>query len=356
MIMNRWLFPVGGLLLLLIACQFPVNLGQPLAPETVQGINLVTVAPNASPTHTPFQPVANTATVTLTFTPTPTSTPTQTPTVTLTSTPTVTNTPESMPSVLVGAGDISICNQDGDNHTSELLASIPGSIYTIGDNSNDRGEPQQYADCFNYSWGRYMDRLFPVPGNHDYAYNGGASYFDYFGSRAGEYGKGYYSYEVGDWHIIAINSVINEGEGSEQMQWLKADLASHPNLCSLAYWHYPRWSSGGEGNMDEMAPVIQVLYDHGVEVVLSAHDHIYERFAPQDPAGQLDLEGGIREFIVGTGGASHQGFGVIKPNSEVRDNTSFGVLKFNLFPEGYSWVFIPVRGDTFSDSGSDYCH
>jgi hypothetical protein len=348
--LKRWTLPMSVLMLILLACQLPIGLNSAVEPEVVQVVNLITVAPNASPTRTPFQPVANTPTVT------PTATPTQTPTATPTFTPTVTYTPEPLPDIFVGAGDISICHQDGDNHTSELLASIPGSIFTIGDNSNDRGEPQQFTDCFGYSWGRYMDRLFPVPGNHDYAYDGGASYFDYFGSRAGEYGKGYYSYEVGDWHIIAINSVINEGEGSEQLQWLQADLASHPNRCTLAYWHYPRWSSGNVGNMDEMAPVIQVLYDHGADVVLSAHDHIYERFAPQNPAGQLDLESGIREFIVGTGGASHHQFGEIRPNSEVRDNTSFGVLKLTLYAEGYTWEFIPIRGDTFSDYGSDFCH
>jgi hypothetical protein len=348
--LKRWTLPMSVLMLILLACQLPASLNSAVEPEVVQMVNLITVAPNASPTHTPFQPVANTPTVT------PTSTPTQTPTVTPTLTPTVTNTPEPLPNVLVGAGDISRCEQDGDNHTSELLASISGSIFTIGDNSNEHGTPQQYSDCFDYSWGRYMSRLFPVPGNHDYDSNGGASYFDYFGSRAGEYGKGYYSYEVGDWHIIAINSVINEGERAGQLQWLQADLASHSNRCTLAYWHYPRWSSGTVGNMDEMAPFIQVLYDYGADVVLSAHDHIYERFAPQNPAGQLDLESGIREFIVGTGGATHHQFGEIRANSEVRDNTSFGVLKLQLYAEGYSWEFIPIRGDPFTDYGSDFCH
>ena len=353
---RRWLSPLGGLILLLLACQFPAGLEKAVDPGTVLGVSLVTIPPDASPTRTPFQPVANTPTVTATSTVTPTSTPTLTPTVTITSTPTITNTPPPLPDVLVGAGDISICDQDGDNHTSELLASIPGSIFTIGDNSNEHGTPQQYSDCFDYSWGRYMSRLFPVPGNHDYDSNGGASYFDYFGSRAGEYGKGYYSYDVGSWHVIAINSMIDAGDGSEQLQWLQADLGSHPSLCTLAYYHYPRWSSGAVGNMDNMASVIQVLYDFGVEVVLSAHDHIYERFAPQDPAGQLDPTSGIREFIVGTGGATHHTFGEIRANSEVRDNTSFGVLKLQLYAEGYTWEFIPIRGDTFGDYGSDFCH
>lgn len=271
-------------------------------------------------------------------------------------TPTVTNTPEPQPEALVGAGDISVCDDDGDNHTSELLASIPGEIFTLGDNSNQRGSPEQYTDCFDYSWGRYMGRLHPVPGNHDYAYDGGTSYFNYFGAAAGEYGKGYYSYDVGTWHIIAINSLIDVVDGSSQAQWLRDDLAAHPALCSLAYWHYPRWSSGANGNFVEMDPIIRILYDHNVDIVLSANDHIYERFSPQNPSGALDIARGIREFVVGTGGATHHEFGTIRPNSEVRNNDTFGVLQFLLYPDGYAWEFIPVRGSSFSDSGFDYCH
>jgi hypothetical protein len=348
---SRLMLPVGCLLLLLLACQLPTGLNQSVNPvDTAKVVHLITVGPNASPTNTPFQPVANTPTVT------PTSTPTQTPTATMTATPTATNTPEPLPNILVGAGDISICDRDGDNHTSELLASIPGAIYTLGDNSNQNGAMSQYTDCFNYSWGRYMARLYPVPGNHDYNSIEGGNYYDYFGARAGEYGKGYYSYEVGSWHIIALNSVIDTSNGSEQAGWLRADLAAHPAACTLAYWHYPRWSSGAEGNIDEMGPFVQILYDYGADVVLSAHDHIYERFAPQNPAGELDIARGIREFVVGTGGASHHGFGEIKANSEVRDSTSFGVLMFTLYENSYTWEFIPIRGDPFTDSGSDTCH
>ncbi|MGA9397481.1 MAG: metallophosphoesterase [Anaerolineaceae bacterium] len=342
--------------LVLLSCRMPLDLGQSVVQDPIVPVHLVTMAPNASPTYTPFQPVPNTPTITPSPTPTQTPTPTLTPTPTITMTPTVTDTPEPQPDILVGAGDISKCDQDGDNHTSELLASIPGEIYTLGDNSNDSGSPEQYSDCFDYSWGRYMARLHPVPGNHDYFYNGGTSYFDYFGATAGEFGKGYYSYDVGTWHVIAINSLIGIDAESPQAQWLRDDLAAHPALCTLAYWHYPRWSSGTVGNYIEMDPIIRILYDHNVDIVLSGHDHIYERFSPQNPDGALDPLRGIREFIVGTGGATHHGFGEIKANSEVRNNDTFGVLEFLLYPDGYTWEFIPVKGSSFTDSGFEYCH
>ena len=346
-----WLIILPLLLgLVLLSCQMPLDLNQSAVQEPIVTVHLVTVAPNASPTYTPFQPVPNTPTIT------PSPTPTLTPTPTVTMTPTVTNTPEPQPDVLVGAGDISICGQDGDDHTSELLASIPGAIYTLGDNSNENGTPGQYSDCFAPAWGRYMDRLHPVPGNHDYFFDGGASYYAYFGATAGEGGKGYYSYELGSWHIIAINSMIDVVDGSSQAQWLREDLAAHPALCTLAYWHYPRWSSGAAGNFVEMDPIIRILYDHNVDIVLSANDHIYERFSPQNPSGALDIARGIREFVAGTGGATHHGLGQIQPNSEVRNNDTFGVLEFLLYPDGYAWEFIPVRGSSFTDSGFDYCH
>jgi hypothetical protein len=353
---------LGFLLASKLACQSPIDLNRSIRPEITAQENPDIINPLVSPTHTPFLPVANTPTttstptLTQTSTPTLTVTPTQTVTSTQTITATVTSTPDPHPVVFTGAGDISICGRDGDDHTSELLATIPGEIYTLGDNSNESGTFSQFTDCFDYSWGRYMNRLHPVPGNHDYDNADGENYFAYFGTRAGEGGMGYYSYDLGTWHIIAINSMIDLDEGSSQVEWLRSDLALHPSLCSLAYWHHPRWSSGAVGNIDEMGTIIQILYDQGVDVVLSAHDHIYERFSPQNPSGALDTERGIRQFIVGTGGATHHDFGTIQPNSEVRDNSSFGVLKFLLYPDGYEWEFLPVKDDPFSDQGSDYCH
>ncbi|MBN2677018.1 MAG: metallophosphoesterase [Anaerolineaceae bacterium] len=358
----RYELAAGSLLMCLLGCQLPVYLGGMVQPDDPGLTRQAVIDPNTTPTHTPFQPVPNTPTFTQTPTPTQTPTatftmtPTHTMTPTLTSTSTVTLTPDPRAEVFIGAGDISICGRDGDEQTADLLAVIPGVVYTLGDNSNESGTYEQFIDCFDPSWGRYMDRLHPVPGNHDYDSAGGANYYAYFGSRAGESGKGYYSYDVGAWHIIAINSLIDIDQDSEQVEWLLTDLADHPSLCSLAYWHYPRWSSGAVGNIDELGPIIQILYDRGVDVVLSGHDHIYERFAPQNPSGMLDIERGIREFIVGTGGASHHDFGSIKLNSEVRDNTSFGLLKLLLYPNRYVWEFIPVDGDSFKDYGSDICH
>jgi hypothetical protein len=333
-----------------LSCSLPGTIDPSILSQSVQSGYLITVPSNATATATPFQPVPNTPTVT------PTPTPTQTPTPTMTMTPTVTFTPEPLPEVFVGAGDISICDQDGDDHTSELLASIPGTIYTLGDNSNQSGTPDQYLNCFGPSWGRYLGRLYPSPGNHDLVYENGSGYYDYFASVPVERDKGYYSYNVGEWHIIALNSGIDTSAESLQAQWLREDLNNHPSLCSLAYWHHPRWSSGASGNNNHMAAVWQILYDSGVEVVLNGHDHVYERFSPQDPTGALDTTRGIREFIVGTGGASHHWFGQILPNSEARNYDSFGVLKFLLYPDGYVWEFIPVRGASFTDSGFDYCH
>jgi len=236
------------------------------------------------------------------------------------------------------------------------LAGISGTIFTAGDNSNEDGTAYQYLNCFVPSWGRFLDRLYPVPGNHDYVTDNGSAYFDYFPTIKAVRGKGYFSYDIGSWHIIALNSVIDTSEDSLQVNWLRGDLASHPALCTLAYWHHPRWTSGTSGNNGHLAAIWQLLYDHGVDVVVNGNEHLYERFAPMDPGGRLDPAHGIREFVAGTGGVSHYPFGEIQPNSQVRDNTSFGVLKFTLDAAGYQWEFIPVEATGFTDSGNDSCH
>jgi hypothetical protein len=263
---------------------------------------------------------------------------------------------KSMQGVLVGAGDISICGQKGDDLTADLLANIPGTIYTLGDNSNENGTSYEYLNCFGPSWGRFLDRLYPTPGNHDYGTENGSAYYDYFPTIQSVRGNGYYSYDIGSWHIIALNSVIDMSNDSFQVKWLREDLVSHPALCMLAYWHHPRWTSGTSGNNGHLATIWQILYDHGVEVVVNGNEHMYERFAPMDPTGALDLEHGIREFVAGTGGVSHYPLGEIQPNSQVRDNTAFGVLKFTLYSDGYDWEFIPVDAAGFTDSGSESCH
>lgn len=263
--------------------------------------------------------------------------------------------------VLVAAGDIVSCSSPGDEATAGLLGEIVGTVAPLGDNAYENGSASEYADCYAPSWGKYKVRTRPAPGNHDYLTPGASGYFGYFGAAAGTPGKGYYSYNLGSWHIVVINSNCGEvggcGAGSAQEQWLRGELARSTNSCTLAYWHHPLFSSGAEhGNHAEMRPIFQALYEHGAEVVLSGHEHNYERFAPQTPGGAQDTRRGIREFVVGTGGKSHYAFATVQPNSEVRNTGTFGVLKLTLHTNGYDWRFVPQAGKTFTDSGSGTCH
>lgn len=259
--------------------------------------------------------------------------------------------------VFVGAGDIADCGADGDEQTASLLDSIPGTVFTAGDNAYRSGTDSEFARCYAPSWGRHKARTRPAPGNHDFRTAEGAPYFAYYGVQAGDSGLGYYSYDLGAWHLISLNSNINMKAGSPQERWLRADLAATAARCVLAYWHHPRFSSGTEhGNAAKTAPLWQALYDHGADVVLGGHEHNYERFAPQTASGAADPARGMREFVVGTGGADHYPFGPPIANSEVRNGDTWGVLKLTLEPDAYRWQFIPVRRGTFSDSGSAMCH
>ena len=285
----------------------------------------------------------------------PTEATTATPTLAPTFAPTLTPSPGGDP-VLVGAGDIADCSNNGDEVTAKLLDSISGTVFTTGDNVYPDGTSAEFANCYDPSWGRHKSRTYPSPGNHDYHTADAAGYFEYFGSAAGEPGKGYYSYDLGAWHIVVLNSNVPVKAGSLQEQWLRADLAAHPAVCTLAYWHHPRFSSGIEhGSSKSMQPLWQALYDYGADVVLAGHEHNYERFAPQDPQGNPDPVRGIRQFVIGSGGRGHYPFGVPIANSEVRNNDAFGVLKLTLRPTSYSWEFIPELGKTFTDSGSAPC-
>jgi hypothetical protein len=237
---------------------------------------------------------------------------------------------------------------------------ISGTVFTLGDNVYPSGTAQQFERCYDPSWGRHRARTRPSPGNHDYATRGASGYFNYFGAAAGERGKGYYSYDLGAWHIIVLNSncwgVGGCGRTSPQYKWLVADLQAHPALCTLAYWHHPRFSSGPHGNSTTVRPFWQALYDAGADVVLAGHDHTYERFAPQTPTGRADPERGIRQFIVGTGGYVHYAIRRAAANSEMRNNTMHGVLKLTLHADRYDWEFVPVAGQTFTDEGMGVCH
>ncbi len=262
--------------------------------------------------------------------------------------------------VLIGAGDIASCDGLYDEETARLLDTIQGTIFAVGDNTYPNGSVQDYANCYEPSWGRLKERTHPAPGNHDYGTANATGYFAYFGDKAGEQGKGYYSYDLGTWHIVVLNSNCSAVGGcsaeSSQGQWLRADLAAHPTECTLAYWHHPRFSSGLHGNTNEVQPLWQALYDAGADVVISGHDHTYERFAPQDASGNRDDARGIREFVVGTGGRSLYQFLRTAPNSEIKQNKTYGVLKLVLSPGRYQWEFIRAAGEAFTDSGTDICH
>ena len=257
--------------------------------------------------------------------------------------------------VLVGAGDITSCSRTQDEATAKLLDNISGTVFTLGDNAYPDGTASQFTNCYGPTWGRHKSRTRPVPGNHDYHTSGASGYYNYFGAAAGDPSKGYYSYNLGAWHIIALNSEISQGAGSAQERWLRADLAANPKVCTLAYWHKPRFSSGQHGNILASQALWQALYDYSADVILNGHDHTYERFAPQNPNGQADNNRGIREFVVGTGGAGLYPFPTIQPNSQVRNNTTYGVLKLTLHSTSYDWQFIPIAGQTFTDSGSANC-
>ncbi|MCM8750529.1 metallophosphoesterase [Thermomicrobiaceae bacterium CFH 74404] len=262
--------------------------------------------------------------------------------------------------VLFAVGDIASCKSEGDEATAALLDGQPGLIAALGDTVYESGKPEEYAQCFAPAWGRHKERIRPAVGNHEYKTPGASGYFAYFGELAGEPGKGYYSYDLGRWHIVVLNSNCKQVGGchadSPQAEWLRSDLAAHPTQCAVAYWHHPRFSSGQHGDFRSMQAIWEILYEYGVDVVLTGHDHDYERFAPLNDQGQVDPERGIRSFVVGTGGRSLRPFAEIHPASEVRDHQTYGVLKLTLRPDSYEWQFIPAAGGTFTDAGQGTCH
>jgi hypothetical protein len=229
-------------------------------------------------------------------------------------------------------------------------------VFTTGDNVYGGATLQQYQRCYGPTWGRFLSRTHPSPGNHDYDGAAGLSgYFQYFQGSTGPEGEGYYSYDYQGWHIVALNSRISVAAGSPQLQWLEADLSASNARCTIAYWHYPLFSSGRNGNNFGMRDLWRSLYDHNVDIVLNGHDHSYERFAAQDPNGRADPARGIVQFTVGTGGADLYEFLKKEPNSEVQFVTH-GVLKLTLESSGYSWEFLPATGGSFHDNGHNLCH
>src|SRR2546430_2998365 len=263
------------------------------------------------------------------------------------------------PVTLVGAGNIAFCGQPGAAATALLLDSIPGTVFGAGDNAYDKGTLTQYNTCYGVTWGRQKARTQPAPGDLDYKTANASGYFGYFGAAAGDPKQGYYSYDAGAWHVVVLNSgspsLVPTTATSPQVQWLRADLAAHPAHCTLAYWHHPLFDSKDNPNAN-IRPLWDALYAAGVDVVVNAHYGFYERFAPQTPAGVADPAGGIREFVAGTGGALVTSFGTVRPNSQVRNSGTFGVLNLTLGDGSYSWQFVPVAGKTFTDSGTTACH
>ena len=255
---------------------------------------------------------------------------------------------------LVGAGDIGVCGSRGTEGTARLLDRIPGTVFTAGDNAYMSGRMEDFRNCFEPTWGRHRGRTRAVPGNHEYE-TGGAGYFQYFGASAGPAGLGYYSFVEGPWRVITLNSEVPSGAGSAQMQWLRAELSDNPTACTAVIWHRPLFSSGRNGDNPDMRDVWRALYEFNVDLVINGHDHTYERFAPQDADGRPDQARGIREFIVGTGGAPLYEFPTIRANSEVRA-AAWGVTVFRLNDRDYQWQFIPVNDADFQDSGSAACH
>src|SRR5262245_28291221 len=270
------------------------------------------------------------------------------------------------PFVLVGAGDIAACSVlAGAEATAKLIEEIPGTVFAAGDLAYELGTAQEFRDCYGTTWGRFKDRTKPTPGNHEYNSGGGAAYFAYWRGAAGTPEKSYYSFDLGNLHVIALNTnclapgVGGCGVDSLQEKWLKKDLTEHTNSCLVAFGHHALYSSGvfrSHSVHPELRGLWRDLYEAHADLMLAGHEHSYERFAPQDPDGNADEQNGIREIVVGTGGRSHDPLGTALPHSEVKNFDTYGVLKLTLWPDRYQWEFIPVNADGFRDSGEGRCH
>jgi hypothetical protein len=264
--------------------------------------------------------------------------------------------------VLVGAGDIASCDSPGDEATAALVDQIPGTVFTAGDNAYVNGRAEEFAKCYDPTWGRFKARTMPAPGNHEYQEDPtAAGYYGYFGAAAGDPAKGYYDYTLGSWHVIVLNSnCVRAGgceAGSPQEQWLRQVLAASDARCTVAITHNTRFSSAlAHGSDVDLQPFWQALYEYGADLVVSGHDHVYERFAALRPDGVPDPLFGLRQIVIGTGGRDHRSFGIPVPGSEVRIADTFGVLKLTLRADSYDWQFIPEAGKTLTDEGTTACH
>jgi len=266
---------------------------------------------------------------------------------------------------LVGAGDIASCNYDRDEATAKVVANVSGTVFTLGDNVYPTGTATQFQNCYHPTWGAHKTRTKPSTGNHDYYTENASAYFAYFGARAGDPTKGYYTYKRGSWRIIVLNSNCFEvggcGRLSPQGTWLRKTLTNYPAKCTLAYFHHALFASTGAAS-PEVRPFWNLLQNHNADVILSGHAHYYERFAPQLPDGTRDSSG-IREFVVGTGGAppenpmtSPRAANSVVDSEKSPGVTAYGVLRLRLSAGSYTWKFLPVAGESFTDSGTGECH
>ena len=260
---------------------------------------------------------------------------------------------------LVGAGDIADCDLKADEATAKLVKNIQGTVFTTGDNVYDNGTRAEWRNCYDPSWGAFKKRTMPSAGNHDYYTNNAQPYYDYFGRRAGNPNRGYYSYDRGAWHIVVLNSnceKVSCAADSPQAQWLRNDLSNNRTACTLAYWHHPRFASGDNVQTSSVDPFWEILYNRGAELVLNGHAHRYERHRPMNADGRRDANG-IRQIIVGTGGKPPLGdVGERDPNTVTRNDNTPGVLRLSLRSDSYSWKFVPVPNKNFTDSGKANCH
>lgn len=256
---------------------------------------------------------------------------------------------------VIAVGDIASCYSPGDEATARLVDRIPGTVVTLGDNVYIDGKPEEFAQCYEPSWGRHKRRTRPSPGNHEYHTPGAAGYFAYFGSRAGPAGRGYYSFDLGPWHLVSLNSEIATDTASEQVRWLRADLRSSRKLCTLAYWHKPRFAAAPHPLNWDVRGLWEALYAARADIVLAGHEHNYQRLRPLDEEGRLDSRRGIREFVVGTGGAGHELFEAPIAHTASYNVRTYGVLRLTLRAGGYTWRFVPEARKTFTDTGSARC-
>lgn len=259
--------------------------------------------------------------------------------------------------ILVGAGDVAACGRRGATYTAAILDTIPGIVFVAGDAAYaDSIHSNPYVPCYDTTWGRHKRRTRATLGNHDYEVSGIDAFFNYFGAAGGTRPNGYYSFDHAGWHVIALNTNIELAHGSTEDNWLAADLAAHPTKCAVAFMHHPRFSSGPHQHHERLIPTWETLQRYGVDVVIAGHDHIYERFRPMTSDGKPDEEKGMRQFVVGTGGGGHYAIAQVEPGSEVRNATTYGVLRLALFPSRYVWDFIPIAGEEFRDHGEGRCH